>query len=413
MKHKPTAIVLGGTAPHVLLVKKLKQRGYYVVLIDYLDNPPAKQYADEHLRESTLDKEKVLSISVAYNAAIVISSCIDQANSVCCYVAEKLGLPHPYSYETSINVTDKGLMKKIMIDNEIPTSPYILVKKLDDIFWEKVEYPSVVKPVDCNSSKGVCRVDSDEETRARVMDAINMSRTHTAIIEGYNEGPEIQVDCVATEKGVKVVLTRQKQKVLSKNNEMVLQSFGSIFPAPLNAEYNKQVTLIAEKIATAFGLKNTPFFYQAIITDSGIKVLEFAPRVGGGLSYYMLKEIAKYDAVEAVIQSFIGEPICYTENPSGKFYSTNILYMKPGEFDCVEGLSKLKEDGIVYETFVMKDKGAVIDSDMRSSNRVAAFILEADSADILAKKAEFVFPLLEIYDSNGTPLLNRSIYPYN
>ena len=60
---KPVAIVLGGTSPHVLLVYKLHERGYYVILVDYLQNPPAKIAADEHIQASTLDKERVLEIA--------------------------------------------------------------------------------------------------------------------------------------------------------------------------------------------------------------------------------------------------------------------------------------------------------------------------------------------------------------
>ena len=60
---KPIAIVLGGTAPHVSLVNKLHERGYYVVLVDYLTNPPAEMVAEEHIQASTLDKEKVLEIA--------------------------------------------------------------------------------------------------------------------------------------------------------------------------------------------------------------------------------------------------------------------------------------------------------------------------------------------------------------
>ncbi|MBO7602254.1 MAG: hypothetical protein J6S94_04385, partial [Bacteroidaceae bacterium] len=218
---KPIAIVLGGTSPHILLVDKLHERGFYVILIDYLDNPPAKRVADEHIQESTLDKEKVLEVAKARNAQLVISACIDQTNSICCYVAEKLGLPHPYSYQTSLCVTDKGLMKRIMVDNGIPTSSFTTTASIETIDWEKIEFPAVVKPVDCNSSKGVRRVDSVEETKQRVVEAISLSRTKTAIIEGFNHGEEIQVDCLATESDVKVVMTRQKQKIASKGNDMV------------------------------------------------------------------------------------------------------------------------------------------------------------------------------------------------
>ncbi len=410
MESKPVAVVLGGTSPHVILTQKLKQRGYYVVLVDYLDNPPAKRVADEHIQASTLDQEKVLDIAGHKNASLVISTCIDQANSVCCYVAEKLGLPHPYSYKTSLDVTDKGLMKKIMTDNGIPTSSYTLSDSIDNIDWNKVLYPAVVKPVDCNSSKGVRRVDSEEETKLRVKEALELSRTHMAIIEGFNQGEEIQVDCVSTNDGVKVVLTRQKKKIKGKCNQMVLNSTGSILPAPLNEQLNRQAQEIAEKIATSFGLHNTPFFYQAIVTDKGIQVLEFAPRIGGGLSYYVIKELAGFDVVEAAIDSFMGNDIVFNGKSLDKCYSTNLLYMRPGVFDHIEGLNELKELGVATEVFVMKNKGTEVDGDMRSSNRVAAFVLSANSYDELKTKEKKAIESVEIIDEAGAPLLNRSIY---
>ena len=39
--NKPIALILGGTVPHSELIKQLKERGYYTILIDYLLNPPA------------------------------------------------------------------------------------------------------------------------------------------------------------------------------------------------------------------------------------------------------------------------------------------------------------------------------------------------------------------------------------
>ena len=157
---KPVAIVLGGTTPHAMLIDKLHERGYYVVLIDYLPNPPAKRVADEHLQISTLDKEEVLATAKERGAKVVVSACIDHTNSVCCYVAEKLGLPHPYSYETSLYVTNKGLMKARMKESGVPSSSYILSQNVDDIDWNAVSFPCVVKPVDGNSTKGVHRADS-------------------------------------------------------------------------------------------------------------------------------------------------------------------------------------------------------------------------------------------------------------
>ena len=111
--------MLGGTSPHIALIENLKDRGYYTVLVDYYENPPAKKVADEHIRESTLDQDKVLEIAKSINAKLVISACVDQANVTACYVAEKLGLPVPYIYETAMSVTNKGLMKRKMLESGI------------------------------------------------------------------------------------------------------------------------------------------------------------------------------------------------------------------------------------------------------------------------------------------------------
>ena len=253
-------------------------------------------------------------------------------------------------------------------------------------------------------------MDSVEETKLRVAEAISLSRTKTAIIEGFNQGEEIQVDCLSTENDVNVVMTRQKQKIASRGNDMVLQSFGSIFPAPLSKELQVQTLEIANKIAKAFGLKNTPFFYQAIVTDEGIKVLEFAPRVGGGLSYYMLNEFAGYDAVEYVIDSYMGKQLRFEPKCKYGFQSTMLLYMKSGTFDHLSGLTELKEREIVYETFVMKTKGDVVNEDLRSTNRVAALVIQGNSYDELKQKEKLALERIEIYDHNNNPSLNRQIY---
>ncbi len=409
-KNKSVAVVLGGTSPHVRLIEKLKERGFYVCLIDYLKNPPGAAVADEHIQESTLDLEAVERIAREKKAGLVISTCIDQANSTCCYVAEKLDLPHPYSYQTSLDVTDKARMKRIFVENQIPTSWFQIMREdVEEDACADVPFPAVVKPVDCNSSKGVHRVDGPEEAYHYLKQAIQLSRTKAAIIEGFNAGAEIQVDCLATEDDADVIMTRQKQKA-SGENTMVLQSFGSIVPAPLTPELTAQARDIARKIAKAFQLKNTPFFYQAIVTNEGIQVLEFAPRIGGGLSYYLIKLVTGFDPIEAAIKSFLGEPVDDVKKPKDRCYSTNLLYMHPGTFDHIEGLEQLKADSLIQNWFVMKNKGDVIDDDMRSGNRVGAFVIEADSYQDLFRRAEIAYSRIEIKDNHGNKMLNRDMW---
>lgn len=407
MMEKPIALVLGGTTPHVMLVNKLHERGYYVILVDYLPNPPAKEFSDEHIQESTLDKNTVLSIAKERKASLVISTCIDQANCVCCYVAEQLNLPRPYSYDTSLLVTNKGLMKVRMRDSNVPSSPFVLTKSVDDVDWNTISFPCVVKPVDCNSSKGVHRADSMEEAKPYVEKALKLSQTREAIIEGFCSGDEIQVDCIALDGDAEVIMTRSKVKEV-KNSKAVLNSFGSIVPAQISAVVESKLDMIAKNIAKGFGLRNTPFFYQAIVTGDNVNVLEFAPRVGGGLSYYMLKNFIGFDAVEATIDSFLGVEIKEHYYSPEKVYRTCLLYSKACIFDHIEGLEDLKAEGLIKEYFITMKKGDVIDGDMRSSNRIGSFVIEAESIEELKESTRVCAKRIKVLDSNGENMIVTS-----
>ena len=401
------SIVLGGTSPHIELIRQLKYRGYYTILVDYLPDVPAKKYADEFIRESTLDKEQVLQMAKNLQVDLVISACIDQANSTCCYVAERLGLPHPYSYETSLDVTDKGRMKRKMVNGGVPTSDFQIFHSIDSIDWSKVMFPAVVKPVDCNSSKGVRRVDNADEAERWGLDALRLSRTGYAIIEGYNKGREIQVDCLAGANGASVIMTREKKHVASKNT-IELNSTGSIIPALCIKGREEELESLAGRIAASFKLSNTPFFYQAIVKDTGeISVLEFAPRVGGGLSYYLLKELAGFEPVNAIIQSFLGEKITGTTKAVSRCYSTNFLYMEKGIFDHVNGLENLKAKDCIKDFFVTKNRGTEISGNLRSGNRVASFVVEGNSIEELKKKENIAYASVDIIDAYGQSRMRR------
>ena len=401
------AIVLGGTSPHIELIGQLKSRGYYTILIDYLPDAPAIKYADEFIRESTLDKERVLQTAKSLQVDLVISACIDQANSTCCYVAERLGLPHPYSYETSLDVTDKGRMKRKMVNGGVPTSDFQIFHSIDSIDWSKVMFPAVVKPVDCNSSKGVRRVDNVDEAEKWGLDALRLSRTGCAIIEGYNKGREIQVDCLADANKASVIMTREKKHVASMNS-VELNSTGSIIPALCCEGRERELEDIAGRISGTFGLCNTPFFYQAIVSDTGdVNVLEFAPRVGGGLSYYLIKELTGFDPVKAVVQSFLGEKIMVRTKAVSRLYSTNFLYMEEGIFDHVTGLDDLKSRDCIKEYFVTKSRGAKITGSMRSGNRVASFVVEGSSVEEVKKKENTAYASVDIIDAYGQSRIRR------
>ena len=400
------ALVLCATVPHTMLIEKLRRRGYFVLVADMNPKAPAVPYADGFVCISAFDKEAILRYAREEQIDLVISSCSEQANSVCCYVGEKLGLPHPYSYETSLDVTDKGRMKRLFKKGGVTTSDYMVFETEEELAQCSLPFPLVVKPVDAYSSKGVRKVENREELLQYGRAALAVSRAGRGVVECYCPGREIQVDCAAIEGKAYVLMTRSKNTLIQDSVE--LNSSGSTVPAALSEAENARAAELAQRICDAFGLRNTPFFYQARVRNGEISVLEFAPRIGGGLSFQMVKRATGVDIVELSIDSFLGKDLSLEGRFSkSRHLSTLLLYMEPGVFGEVTGLQELLSDGTVDYGVVLKKRGDRVDANRTSSNRAATLLMTADSADALQEKLRKVWSRLDILDADGVSRLAR------
>jgi biotin carboxylase len=403
------AIVLGGTSAHIELIQKLKRRGYYIILIDYYENPIAKQYANEHIQESTLDKERVLQIAKDKKVNLVITTCIDQANITAIYVSEKLGYHVPYSYETSLNVTNKIFMKRIMEQNSIPTSKYINVKEISECKNNDLKYPLIVKPSDSNGSKGVNKAVNDKELLFYLNNALKISRSNQAIIEEYIEGKEIGIDCFIKNHEVHILTIRERKKINCRSNNLQ-QITGTVTPPNINSKKIKEIKKIVEKIAFVFQLDNTPLMVQAIISNEEINIIEFAPRIGGGESSRMIELITGFDIINQTINSFMGLPIDIAIKKNEQYFSETLLYAEPSIMGFIKGDKELIEKNIIEYIVQYKTKGMTIGNDLSSINRVGAFVVKGNNLEELNTKIEIAIKELEIYDLMNSPIMRKDIY---
>ncbi len=372
MIQNPIAIVLGGTFPHIDLINKLKSKGYKTVLVDFAENPIAKGFADQHILESSLDHDKVLEIAKEIKADLVITSCSDQANVTACYVAQNLGLPAPYSYEVALSVTDKVIMKRIMAKNGIPTAAYHTVNK--DWSFEEIatlKYPIIVKPADGYGSKGVRVARQPEELANNIVSAIKESRNGNAIIEEFIEGVEVGVDCYVGDGEAHVIMTKQRHKVQSSDNE-IQQIYACTWPAVLSDMVERKFREISNQIAQAFELKDTPLMIQAIVKGDEVYVIEFGARIGGGNSYNIIKRRTGFDIIDASINSFLGRHVDLNIKPNSFFYADIFLYMESALFGYASNTEEMIRKGIIEDIVITKQRGTLIGNDLASRNRVGS-----------------------------------------
>ena len=406
---KQVAIVLGGTAPHIELINQLHNRGFQVVLADYLPNPPAKKYADIHEQVSTLDGDAVLEVARKYDAKLVISACVDQANITACYVAEKMKLPHPYSYQLASDITNKGYMKKLMWENSIPTTRYVFLSTGEELKGFDLNFPVMVKPADSCAASGVKKAHNQAELSLYLENAKHVSRTGRTVIEEFFSGVEVSVYAFVQNCEAKILMISERLSVI-EGEKQVLKCYATITPPNITVGANEKIEKYTTQIANVFHLDNTPLHVQFICNGDEVSVIEFAPRVGGGISYENIKNNTGFDIISATIDSYLQQPVNAFFQRSERYFSVNLAYGIPAVFDHMEGVDELIGNGYIDSIHYHKTSGMTITDDRASGGRIAAILVSGESRKEVLEKVECIFANINAYDPQGNQILRKELY---
>lgn len=406
---KDNVLVLGGNIPHCELIRKIQSRGYNVILIDYLDNPPAKSVCDEHIQESILDQEKVLEIAKLKNPKFIANLCVDRAVVPAAYVCNELGIHNLVDYDMAYNVTDKCCMKDMFVRNNIKTTAYYNVESVSEVDNIKIKYPVVVKPADASGSIGVKKILSKDALLDYLPTAFSISRGGGVVVEEFCDDLEVSIDCFVHNDIIDILLVRQKMK--KRSNDSLVYPLGSIIlnEYPRNSEGN--IRLMARKIVDAFHLKNTPFFLQAFINlDGELSMIEFGVRIGGGMSYQIIKSSTGFDIMDAALDCYENKQTVVSFNKPTQVYSTNYIFTKPGAFNCIIGYEELVKDGTIDKFVTLAAKGHVSDGVITSRNKTGYFFIHSDSVPNLFAKARLIVEKLDVLDENGSPIMDKEVF---
>ena len=394
-------VVLAGGSDQIALINELKSRGHEVILVDYFDNPPAKPYADKHIVASTLDIEAVKQIASDEKVSLVCTACTDQALLTVANVSEQLNLPCYISYTTALNVTNKSYMKEVMLKHGIPTAKYVILDSVDLDVIKDFQLPVVVKPVDCNSSKGVKRVDCKEDLDKFLKEAINYSRTRTAIVEEFKTGNEISADFYIENGEAKFLSATTSSKIKNRKSFTILSSD---YPA-VNDKQKQQLITIANNIAIAFNIDNSPLLVQLINENGTLNVLEFSARMGGGSKYHLIKVLSGVDIMTKYVDRILGAFPSVSPSKQVEYCKMVYLYCKPGIMDKVVGLEELKQKGVIDAYFLYKTHGMEIHGSETSSDRPAGYLVTAHTVEELQSKLNYADSHIAVMSISGEDIM--------
>lgn len=400
------AIVLAGGFDQIALIDELKMRGFEVALIDYYENPPAKDSANRHYFGSTLDLDFVRKVARKENPDLITTACTDQALMTAASISEELGLPCYIDANTARNVTNKSYMKNVFMKCNIPTSKYSAVKSLEDLDIIELKFPVMVKPADCNSSKGVKKAIDTVQLREYVKDALNLSRTNTAILEEFKRGREYSADFFI-KGGKTTLLSVTESKKIPDNGAFTIAQ--SLYPVVDSCQF-EAIERIGSKIADAFQLKNSPMLVQLIEEEGEFFVLEFSARMGGGSKYKLIEILSGVNIMSEYVNLITGITPTISPIKSDKFVEVDYLYCTPGNYSENIGIETLKKNKVIDYFFQYKTMPSIIEQALTSGDRIGGIVLSGKSKKDLELKRERFNSNFKALDDKGTDIFNHELF---
>ena len=88
--------------------------------------------------------------------------------------------------------------------------------------FSELRYPLVVKPVDSNGSKGVKKVENQDELDIYLQEAFKYSISGDVIVEEFNKGEEVSIDIYVEGTQVKLLSVVSLNKIKQNKKSLLL-----------------------------------------------------------------------------------------------------------------------------------------------------------------------------------------------
>ncbi len=407
---KKKIMVLAGGNDQAALIQELRLvfKNCEIVLVDFAKEVVASKYADKHLVISTMDIAAVKQAAIDENVDYIMTACGDQPLLTMAVISEELGLPCYLSKKQVLDLTNKMYMKRKMVDHDIPTSKFKTFTSLNDINVDGLQYPLIVKPVDSNGSKGVRRVDTYEELVEQAKESMQFALSDTIIVEEFVHGIEVSSDYYVIDgKAIPVMMSTLNKCSVNDSTSVIYQT---IIPPTISETAKSKMDEIAQKIATAFEISNSPMLIQSLIDDDKINVIEFSARIGGGAKYKDIENYTGFNILRANVLSMLGKTPIVELNDNSNVSSRCHLYLTGGIFSAIKGVQELLDEGLIEEYVQTKPFGVEVNSPKSSSDRVASIFVSATDNESLKTKIVSVLDRIHILNDHGIDVFERDMF---
>jgi len=302
-----TVLFVGAGRHQRRAIAHARELGLRTVAVDR--NPEALGFPEADAFEVVdfSDVAGVIDVARRHEVDGVLTVSADRAVPVVAEIAETVGLPG-IGVETARLMTHKVAMRRLLADAGVPQPRFAAVRTLDEArrAARTVGFPSVLKPADSGGQRGVFRLESADDLERHLHAALAESPTEEAIVEGFQDGLELNGLVIARDGNVELL-------TLSDRLRPPGIGFGvgwiHVYPSTLFSDTLGEAERVAVHAVHALGLENGIAFPQVIAADGQAWLVEVAARIPGGQMADLARHAVGVDLVEIALKQALGEPV--------------------------------------------------------------------------------------------------------
>lgn len=302
-------MVLGGNIVQAEATLTAKRLGYYTISTDLHPENPGHAIADEYCPVDIIDREAVLREARRLEIDGIVPYTSDILAPVASYVAESLSLPgNPH--ETVEIMTHKNRFREFLASHGFLTPQGRACRSVAEAvaYFRTLDAPAMLKPVDNAGSKGVFRIDSEEDICLHWDETMGYSLEKTAIVEQFIERQGLQQDGDIFVIDGRIAFWGVGDQYKDPIAPYMPAMYS--FPSVMQEEYRQRAQEMVQEALTALGFRQGPCNVEYIVDTKGdIYILEIGPRNGGNLIPFGIQECTGLDLTELTVRQAVGEKV--------------------------------------------------------------------------------------------------------
>lgn len=296
-------VIIGANDFQRPLIQKAHEMGYETHVFAWREGATGADDADFFYEISITEREEILQQCRQIKPQAVATIGSDLANITVQYLAEKLGLPGNRA-ECIAASTNKFQMRDAFAKAGIWTPFFVAVGEGEEL--KVPSYPVIVKPTDRSGSRGITRVECEEELYPAILRAIGQSFEKKAIVEEYIEGAEYSVETISYQ-GKHTLLAITKKYTTGDPHYIEV---GHLEPAPLSMQLKEKVKETVFAALDALKVEYGAGHSELRIDGKGnVRIIEIGSRMGGDcIGSDLVPLSTEQDFVGMVVDVAAGDP---------------------------------------------------------------------------------------------------------